>query len=152
MDLRAILSAGEGVYLPDYIRGEAECAVCAGAQGDELLRGAGFKGYDAQYYAQIAMRPWLTNRALNEAMDSMPYRARRILFSWTAYGLGGGDPARALHIYAVQNIVCWFLLAGLLLRWFPATSWENFFAGAEYCFRSGCVSACAGRSWTGRVC
>ena len=43
------------------------------------------KGYDAQYYAQIAMRPWLTNRALNEAMDSMPYRTRRILFSWTVY-------------------------------------------------------------------
>jgi len=83
-------------------------------------------GYDAQYYAQIAMRPWLSNRALKAAMDSMPYRARRILFSWTAYGLGGGDPARALHIYAVQNIVCWFLLAGLLLRWFPAKSWENF--------------------------
>ena len=84
------------------------------------------KGYDAQYYAQIAMRPWLTNRALNEAMDSMPYRARRILLSWTAYALGWGDPARALHIFAVQNIACWFLLAGLLLRWFPATSWGNF--------------------------
>jgi len=95
------------------------------------------KGYDAQYYAQIAMRPWLTNRALNEAMDSMPYRARRILFSWTAYGLGGGDPARALHIYAVQNIVCWFLLAGLLLRWFPATSWENFFRWGGVLFSFG---------------
>jgi hypothetical protein len=67
-------------------------------------------GYDAQYYAQIAMRPWLTNRALNEAMDSMPYRARRILFSWSAYAFGWGDPARALHIYAVQNIVCWTIM------------------------------------------
>lgn len=84
-------------------------------------------GYDAQYYAQIAMRPWLSNRALRAAVDSMPYRARRILFCWTAYGLAGGDPARALHIYAVQNIVCWFLLAGLLLWWFPATNWGNFF-------------------------
>jgi hypothetical protein len=97
----------------------------------------GSKGYDAQYYAQIAMRPWLTNRALNEAMDSMPYRARRILFSWTAYGLGGGDPARALHIYAVQNIVGWFLLAGVLLRWFPATSWENFFRWGGVLFSFG---------------
>ena len=84
-------------------------------------------GYDAQYYAQIAMRPWLSNRALQAAVDSMPYRARRILFCWTAYGLAAGDAATALHIYAVQNIVCWFLLAGLLLRWwFPATSWGNF--------------------------
>ena len=84
-------------------------------------------GYDAQYYAQIAMRPWLSNRALKAAVDSMPYRARRILFCWTAYGLAGGDAAWALHIYAVQNIVCWFLLAGLLLHWFPATNWGNFF-------------------------
>ena len=84
-------------------------------------------GYDAQYYAQIAMRPWLSNRALGAAVDSLPYRARRILFCWTAYGLAGGDPAWALHIYAVQNIVCWFLLAALLLYWFPPTLWENFF-------------------------
>ena len=84
-------------------------------------------GYDAQYYAQIAMRPWLSNRALRGAVDSLPYRARRILFAWTAYGLAWGDPARALHIYSVQNIVCWVVLAVLLLRWFPATSWENFF-------------------------
>jgi hypothetical protein len=83
-------------------------------------------GYDAQYYAQIAMRPWLSNRALQGAVDSLPYRARRILFCWTAYGLAWGDPARALNIYAVQNIACWLLLAALLLRWFPASSWENF--------------------------
>jgi hypothetical protein len=83
-------------------------------------------GYDAQYYAQIAMRPWLSNRALRAAVDSLPYRARRILFCWTAYGLALGDPARALHIYAVQNIVCWLLLAVVMLRWFPANSWENF--------------------------
>lgn len=84
-------------------------------------------GYDAQYYAQIAMRPWLSNRALRAAVDSLPYRARRILFCWTAYGLAWGDQARALHIYAVQNIASWLLLAALLLRWFPATSWGNFF-------------------------
>lgn len=83
-------------------------------------------GYDAQYYAQIAMRPWLSNRALRAAVDSLPYRARRILFSWTAYGLAWGDPARALHIYAVQNIFCWLILAVVLLRWFPANSWDNF--------------------------
>lgn len=83
-------------------------------------------GYDAQYYAQIAMRPWLSNPALNRAVDSLPYRARRILFAWTAYGLALGDPARALHIYAVQNIACWLALAVLMLRWFPPVSWGNF--------------------------
>lgn len=83
-------------------------------------------GYDAQHYAQIAMRPSLTDSALQAAVDSLPYRARRILFCWTAYLLARGDPARALHIYAVQNIVCWLLLGVLLLRWFPAVNWGNF--------------------------
>jgi hypothetical protein len=83
-------------------------------------------GYDAQYYAQIAMRPWLSNRRLQAAVDSLPYRARRILFCWTAYGLAWGDAERALHIYSVQNIFCWLALAVVLLRWFPANSWENF--------------------------
>jgi hypothetical protein len=86
----------------------------------------GSPGYDAQYYAQIAMQPRLTDPALKDGVDNLAYRARRILFCWTAYGLALGDPARAMHIYAVQNIVCWLLLAALLLRWFPATQWGNF--------------------------
>lgn len=83
-------------------------------------------GYDAQYYAQIAMQPRLSDPALKEGVDNLAYRARRILFCWTAYGLALGNPARAMHIYAVQNIVCWLMLAGLLLYWFPATNWGNF--------------------------
>jgi hypothetical protein len=82
-------------------------------------------GYDAQYYAQIAMHPQLRDPVLRNAVDSLPYRARRILFCWTAYGLAGGNAVRALHIYAVQNIIAWLLLAWVLVRWFPATNWEN---------------------------
>lgn len=93
-------------------------------------------GYDGAYYAQLAMRPQLGDPALQEAMD-LRYRARRILFSWTAYGLALGDPARALHIYAVQNIVCWLLLAALLLRWFPPNGWDNFFRWAGMLFSFG---------------
>lgn len=82
-------------------------------------------GYDAQFYAQIAMHPHLRDPALRAAVDSLPYRARRILFCWTAYILSGGNPARALQIYAVQNIVAWLLLAVLLLRWLPPATWGN---------------------------
>lgn len=84
-------------------------------------------GYDAQYYAQLAMDPNLSDPALKPAVDNLPYRARRILLSWTAYAIGGGNPIRALHVYTVQNIACWLLLSLVLLRWFPATSWGNFF-------------------------
>ena len=89
-------------------------------------------GYDAQFYAEIAMRPHLTDPALATAVDDLPYRARRILFSWTAWALGRGDPVQALKMYAVQSLVSWVALSALLLRWFPAASWGNF-------FRWGCV-------------
>ena len=42
-------------------------------------------GYDGLYYAQLAVDPLLRDPAIDRALDSPPYRARRILFSWTAY-------------------------------------------------------------------
>ncbi|HVU35683.1 MAG TPA: hypothetical protein VHE61_19745 [Opitutaceae bacterium] len=83
-------------------------------------------GYDAQYYAQIAIDPNLGDPALRTAIDSLPYRARRILFCWTAYVLGGSHPWWVLNVFAVQNIVAWLLLAWVLLRWFSPTGWGNF--------------------------
>ncbi len=83
-------------------------------------------GYDAQWYAQLAMHPNVGDPVLQEALDGPAYRARRILFSWLAYALAGGDPVRALHIFAVENIVGWFLLAALLWRWFPPRDASNF--------------------------
>ena len=98
-------------------------------------------GYDGQHYAQIAMHPWLSNPGLKRAIDNLPYRARRILFSATAYGLAMGSPKWALQIYAVQNIVCWLVLAGLMLRWFPPVNWGNFLRWSGVLFSSGlCLS------------
>jgi hypothetical protein len=82
-------------------------------------------GYDAQYYAQIAVKPLLMSRDLQASMDNLPYRARRILFCWTAYLLGLGQPRLILQAYALQNVLCWLLLAWLLLRWFPPTNLGN---------------------------
>ena len=96
-------------------------------------------GYDGAYYAQIAMQPNLSDPALKRGVDNLAYRARRILFCWTAYGLALGNPARALQIYAVQNILCWLLLAALLLRWFPATSWQNYL---RWCAVMFCYGLC----------
>lgn len=98
-------------------------------------------GYDAQYYVQIAMDPSLRNRELRKAVDSLPYRARRILFSATAFALGFGRPEWILQAFALQNVLCWFLLAGLLLHWFPPRSWDNFVRWAGVMFSFGvCVS------------
>lgn len=87
-------------------------------------------GYDAQHYVQIAMRPDLEDPELARAVDNLPYRARRILLSWLAFVLAGGDPVTAMHIFSLQNIVAWVLLAIIMLRWFPPTSLQNFFRWA----------------------
>jgi len=84
-------------------------------------------GYDSQWYAQIAVDPHLKDPALRVAVDSLPYRARRILFEWTAWLLGGGDPRRVMNVYALQNVFCWYILAAVLLRWFPQDNWGNTF-------------------------
>lgn len=83
-------------------------------------------GYDGMTYAQLAMVPDLRDPELAIAVDNLPYRARRILFCWTAWLAGGGDPEWALHAFTMQNGVAWLLLALLLFRWLPPVSFENF--------------------------
>ena len=78
--------------------------------------------YDGQFYVQRAFDPLLRDPAIDRAMDLAPMRARRILFSWTAYLLGFGQPAWIVEVFALQNVVCWLLLALLLTRWLPLTS------------------------------
>lgn len=101
-----------------------------------LLETDGY-GYDAQYYAQIAMRPTLQGEDLRRAIDGLAYRGRRILTCWTAYLAGLGKPAWILQVYAVQNFVAWLLLAALLLRWFPPTEWSNLLRWAGVLFSAG---------------
>lgn len=78
--------------------------------------------YDGQFYAQRALDPLCRDPLVDRAMDLAPFRARRILLSWTAYALGLGRPAWIIEVYAVQNVVCWLVLAWLLARWIPPTS------------------------------
>ncbi|MBT5901225.1 MAG: hypothetical protein HOH58_03855, partial [Opitutaceae bacterium] len=84
-------------------------------------------GYDAQYYAQLALDPGLRDPSLVKSVDNLPYRARRILLPWTAYVFGLGQPNWILNFYALQNTICWFILGWLLLRWFPPDSFDRAF-------------------------
>ncbi len=81
--------------------------------------------YDGQFYAQRALDPLLRDATIDRGMDLAPFRARRILFSWTAYAFGLGRPAWILEAYALQNVVCWAAIALLLTRWLPVTSWRG---------------------------
>ena len=78
--------------------------------------------YDGQFYAQRALDPLVRDPEVDRAMDLAPYRARRILFSWTAYLLGMGRPAWILEAFALQNVASWLILAVLLTRWLPLNS------------------------------
>src|SRR5206468_5063688 len=73
--------------------------------------------YDGQFYAQRALDPLLRDPTIDRGMDLAPFRARRILFSWTAYALGMGKPVWILEAYALQNVFCWVAIAALLTKW-----------------------------------
>ena len=51
-------------------------------------------GYDGAYYVQLALNPTLDNPELKTSIDNLPYRAKRILFCWTAWVLGRGSCRR----------------------------------------------------------
>ena len=79
-------------------------------------------GYDGTYYVQRALDPLVRDPAVDRAMDLAPFRARRILFSWTAWLLGLGRPSWIVEAYALQNVGFWLILAVLLTRWVAPTT------------------------------
>ncbi len=83
-------------------------------------------GYDGQFYAQLALDPLARDPAIEGALDTFAYRARRVLFAATAHVLGLGQPRWILQAYALQNVACWFAVAWLLLGWLPAGATRRF--------------------------
>lgn len=73
-------------------------------------------GYDGQFYAQVALDPFLRSPELPTALDAPSYRARRILVPATAAIAGLGSPWWTLQTYALLNAICWFGLGWLLYR------------------------------------
>ncbi|MBA3849827.1 MAG: hypothetical protein C0502_07505 [Opitutus sp.] len=94
-------------------------------------------GYDGQFYAQLALDPTLRDPGLPNAIDNLPYRARRILFAWSAHLLGLGQPFWVLQAFALQNVLCWALIGWLLRRWIPLDSAFNLLRWAGVMFSSG---------------
>lgn len=94
-------------------------------------------GYDGQYYAQLACDPSLRTPELRTSIDSLSYRARRILVPAVAWVLGGGRPGAALQAYTWINIGCWFWLAVLLWRLLGADQWRGLAAWTGVMFASG---------------
>jgi hypothetical protein len=74
------------------------------------------KGYDGQFYAQVAIDPSLRNPRLAQALDMPEYRSRRILIPALAWLLGGGQPSAIVTVYILLHVAAWYVLLWLLLR------------------------------------
>ena len=98
-------------------------------------------GYDGQFYAQIALDPFLRGTELQRVIDTPAYRARRILTPATAALIGLGNPWWTLQAYALINIFCWFVLAWLLHQHIGGTDWLAFARWAGCMFSLGVLDS-----------
>lgn len=98
-------------------------------------------GYDAQFYSQLAIHPAATDEDLPRVIDSLPYRARRVLMGAVAWCIGLGDPWRVLNVFACLNFVAWLALAGILLRWFPPVGVHEMVRWAGVLFSAGLLGS-----------
>jgi len=105
------------------------------------------RGYDGQFYAQLATSPWLADAGLNSALDNPAYRARRIGLPGLAWLGGFGQTPWVLQAYALLNALAWLALARLLLHWIPTTSATALLAWLGCLFGVG-VMMSVGRSLT----
>jgi hypothetical protein len=101
----------------------------------------GLAPYDGMQYSQVAYHPWLDAAELRPAVDSLDYRARRILLPAAAWLLAGGQPAWIAQVYASLNIVCWLLLAAVFWRKLPVTDTRGALAWIGLLFSAGALSS-----------
>lgn len=101
-------------------------------------------GYDGQFYAQMALDPWLHDAAaLEAALDNPAYRARRIGLPAIAALLGGGDTIATLTAYAVLNGAFWLMLALVLLMARPPHALRDLALLAALLWSSGTLTSLA---------
>jgi hypothetical protein len=97
--------------------------------------------YDGMQYSQVAHHPLLDAAELRPAVDSLAYRARRILLPATAWLLAAGQPAWIAQVYAFLNIPCWLLLAAAFWKKLPVTDTRGALAWIGLLFSAGVMSS-----------
>ena len=100
-------------------------------------------GYDGQYYAQIALRPALSDDALARALDNPIYRSRRIGLPFLAYCLGIGNSYWILQIYALLNFVFWLLLTATIIRFIGYNNFKDLSLAIALLWSSGTLTSVA---------
>ena len=96
-------------------------------------------GYDAQFYAQLAVTGTPFDPELRTALDMPASRSGRILMPLVAHIAGLGRPWWVLNAYALVGIVCWLVFAWVLARWwFPPNDFDHC-GGLDVFFGDGMV-------------
>lgn len=72
-------------------------------------------GYDGQYYAQVAIDPFLRRPDLSTALDHPKYRTKRVGLPLLAFLVGLGKAEWVLQAYALLNYAFWLVLLILLI-------------------------------------
>jgi len=98
-------------------------------------------GYDGQFYAQIALDPFLRSPELQTALDAPSYRARRILAPASAAVTGLGNPWLTLQAYALLNVFCWLALGWHLYRQIEPSGGQAFARWAGCMFGLGVLDS-----------
>jgi hypothetical protein len=96
-------------------------------------------GYDAQFYAQMAIDPLLKNPQLKRALDNPGFRAQRILLPMFAYLAGLGKPSAIVDIYALLNLFFWLLLLFGLVHYLRASTTRDYLCIFAAVFTTGAL-------------
>ena len=96
-------------------------------------------GYDGQFYAQIAIDPLLKNPQLQKALDLPGYRAERIFLPAVAYLAGFGKPSIIVQVYALLNLLFWFLLLFGLVHYLHASTVRDYLCILATVFTTGAL-------------
>jgi hypothetical protein len=95
------------------------------------------RGYDGQFYAQLALDPTLRRPELRQALDKPAYRSRRIGLPVLARLLGFGRPEVVLQIYALLNFAFWAALLAAFLRHVGLKRPRDFLLAAALLWNTG---------------
>jgi len=98
-------------------------------------------GFDGQYYAEIALDPFLRDPQFKIAIDNPPYRAHRILLPFLAWIGGLGRPYWILNVYTVLNPLFWLGYVAILFVLFRPYGWRGLAGFAAMLLTCGIIES-----------
>ncbi len=99
------------------------------------------RGFDGQFYAELALDPLLRDPQLKIALDNPQYRSHRILMPWLAWLGGGGRPSWILNVCAALNLVFWIGFVVMMAILFRPHGWGGLAGFAAMLMTCGIIES-----------